>query len=134
MAVGVPPLPLMKEGRSLEGGMGDFPAHAVDAAQHAGNGRLQSSVAWPAKSPPRFDSSPPEALWWKKGGQPYKPVKHRGQTVQNDDIQEQFNDAVAAGDRRLAERIARIWLLRLQTAATMPRKSPAATDVVAVQS
>ncbi len=28
------------------------------------------------------------------------------------DIQEQFNDAVAAGDRRLAERIARIWLLR----------------------
>jgi hypothetical protein len=45
--------------------------------------------------------------------------------VQNDDIQEQFNDAVAAGDRRLAERIARIWLLRLQTAATMPRKSPA---------
>ncbi len=54
--------------------------------------------------------------------------------MQNDDIQEQFNDAVAAGDRRLAERIARIWLLRLQTAATMPRKSPAATDVVAVQS
>jgi hypothetical protein len=61
----------------------------------------------------------------EKGGQPHKPVKHRGQTVQNDDIQEQFTDAVAAGDRRLAERIARIWLLRLQTAATMPRKSPA---------
>src|SRR6266542_3519699 len=79
VAVGVPPLPLMKEGRSLEGGMGDFPAHAVDAAQHAGNGRLQSSVAWPAKSAPRFDSAPPEAL----SGQPYKPVKHRGQTVQN---------------------------------------------------
>jgi hypothetical protein len=45
--------------------------------------------------------------------------------MQNDDIQEQFNDAVAAGDRRLAERIARIWLLRLQTATTMVRKSPA---------
>src|SRR6266513_6146679 len=86
---------------------------------------LQSSVAWPARSPPRFDSSPPEALWWKKGGRPHKPVKHRGQTVQNDDIQEQFNDAVAAGDRRLAERIARIWLLRLQTATMTLRKSPA---------
>jgi hypothetical protein len=46
--------------------------------------------------------------------------------VQNDDIQEQFNDAVAAGDRRLAERIARIWLLRLQTARmTALAKSPA---------
>ena len=36
--------------------------------------------------------------------------------MENDDIQEQFNDAVAAGDYRLAERIARIWLLRLQAA------------------
>jgi hypothetical protein len=61
----------------------------------------------------------------EKGGHPHKPVKRRGQTMQNDDIQEQFNDAVAAGDRRLAERIARIWLLRLQTATTMVRKSPA---------
>ena len=62
----------------------------------------------------------------EKSGQPHKPVKHRGQTVQNDDIQEQFNDAVAAGDRRLAERIARIGLLRLQTARmTALAKSPA---------
>ncbi len=45
--------------------------------------------------------------------------------MQNDDIQEQFNDAVTAGDRRLAERIARIWLLRLQTATMTLRKSPA---------
>jgi len=97
----------------------------TDLPKPSAGSLLQSAVAWPAKSPPRFDSSPPEALWWKKGRQPYKPVKHRGQTVQNDDIQEQFNDAVAAGDRRLAERIARIWLLRLQTVATMPRKSPA---------
>jgi hypothetical protein len=34
--------------------------------------------------------------------------------MQNDDIQEQFNSAVAAGDYRLAERSALIWLLRLQ--------------------
>jgi len=44
--------------------------------------------------------------------------------MQNDDIQEQFNDAVAAGDYRLAERIARIWLLRLQATEMLP-KSPA---------
>lgn len=62
----------------------------------------------------RFDSSPPAAL--RLGGHPHTPVKRRGQTMENDDIQEQFNDAVAAGDYRLAERIARIWLLRLQAA------------------
>jgi hypothetical protein len=57
---------------------------------------------------------PPLPYAWIKDGYPHKSVKRRGQTVQNDDIQEQFNDAVAAGDYRLAERIARIWLLRLQ--------------------
>jgi len=61
----------------------------------------------------------------KTGTHTHKLVKRRGQTVQNDDIQEQFNDAVTAGDRRLAERIARIWLLRLQTATMTLRKSPA---------
>ena len=44
--------------------------------------------------------------------------------MQNDDIQEQFNDAVAASDYRLAEQIARIWLLRLQATTMMLPKSP----------
>jgi hypothetical protein len=71
---------------------------------------------------------------WKKRRAP-TPVKHRGQTMQNDDIQEQFNEAVAAGDYRLAERIARIWLLRLQATTNDDAKVvPAAADVVGVQS
>jgi hypothetical protein len=52
--------------------------------------------------------------------------------MQNDDIQEQFNGAVAAGDYRLAERIARIWLLRLQATTNNERGArQASADVAA---
>jgi hypothetical protein len=51
--------------------------------------------------------------------------------MQNDDIQEQFNDAVATDDYRLAERIARIWLLRLQATTNNERGVRQASAAVA---